>query len=569
MTTADTSQYRALIQKYFPPDQWDNAYRVMMAESVGGDPNAHATQGEDSRGLFQINVAPNANPELAGADLYDPETNVRIAARMYSQRGWQPWTTAQQMGLAGTTAASGTQTRYNPATDQQETYGTSQAGYSAPSATGGGSTMDTSNQEQYNNQAYAMTLQAAQAAAQQAYLNKKLELIDIPMSEAQRELLARQAAQTAAETEMTRSQMTGYYTEPGTSTPAMSTDQALDAIWAKRPDLAGFYQQNGWDVSTPEKQRAAVQNWLQMSDQGVVTSAGRDPLQVAQGLGVQGVYTTTPGATKATFPREQWETATTGMYNGSPTFANQQWQTGETGYMPGQNGQQGQSTLTRQQMELAATGYYGGAPTLAREQMEGNMGLQALQQQAALSGPRNAFQQMRLNAGLNQQGYSRYVDAIAGKYSTPGYQAPQEVPQRVSFQTMADDLRGAGQGQAGATGGYAEQQGASNPQLAAQQAAYQAYQNAQLGRTGTTTGYYPTQQGYTPSTTYLQQAQRDLANLPAPNKIHGNFFQLPQSAQDYAMSGYKELGYDPNDVLTQARRASLPGFSAPKFGTFR
>lgn len=96
----DGEQYRALIQRYWPRAEWENAYRVMMAES-SGNPAAHNTNGEDSRGLYQLNVAANANPSLAGENLYDPETNVRLAAQMWQERGWQPWTTARQMGLAG------------------------------------------------------------------------------------------------------------------------------------------------------------------------------------------------------------------------------------------------------------------------------------------------------------------------------------------------------------------------------------------------------------------------------------------------------------------------------------
>lgn len=92
-------ELRALIAKYFPADQRENAYRVAMAESSDGDPGAHNTKGEDSRGLFQINVAPDANPDLARYNLFDPETNVRVAAAMWRERGWGPWTTARQMGL--------------------------------------------------------------------------------------------------------------------------------------------------------------------------------------------------------------------------------------------------------------------------------------------------------------------------------------------------------------------------------------------------------------------------------------------------------------------------------------
>ncbi len=94
------ADYFPLIQKYFPREQWQNARRVMQAES-GGDPRAHNTNGEDSRGLFQINVGPGANTQLAKYNLFDPETNVRLAAEKWQGEGWRPWTTAVQMGIAG------------------------------------------------------------------------------------------------------------------------------------------------------------------------------------------------------------------------------------------------------------------------------------------------------------------------------------------------------------------------------------------------------------------------------------------------------------------------------------
>jgi hypothetical protein len=95
-----------LIQRYFPRSQWENAYRVAMAESTG-DPNAHATKGEDSRGLFQINVGPGANTQYRSANLYDPETNVRTAAELWKQYGWGIWTTAVQMGISDDASDTG------------------------------------------------------------------------------------------------------------------------------------------------------------------------------------------------------------------------------------------------------------------------------------------------------------------------------------------------------------------------------------------------------------------------------------------------------------------------------
>jgi len=101
------SEYVPLIQTYFPASEWGMGECVMEAESHG-NPNAHATVGEDSRGLMQINVAEGANPQYAVLNLYDPDTNVRVAAEMWGRSGWGPWSTAPACrGVAASPALSG------------------------------------------------------------------------------------------------------------------------------------------------------------------------------------------------------------------------------------------------------------------------------------------------------------------------------------------------------------------------------------------------------------------------------------------------------------------------------
>jgi hypothetical protein len=86
-----------LIQKYFPKDQWENAYNVMMAESSGkpdavGDTNTPIP----SYGLFQIRgFSDRPNPSI----LLTPEENVKYAAQMYKRQGWQPWSAARKLNL--------------------------------------------------------------------------------------------------------------------------------------------------------------------------------------------------------------------------------------------------------------------------------------------------------------------------------------------------------------------------------------------------------------------------------------------------------------------------------------
>ena len=75
----------------FSPDQAATMTAVALAES-GGNSGARNPRGEDSRGLWQINV--RSHPDLAKYDLYDPVQNAK-AAYQVSQSGGDvsPWTT--------------------------------------------------------------------------------------------------------------------------------------------------------------------------------------------------------------------------------------------------------------------------------------------------------------------------------------------------------------------------------------------------------------------------------------------------------------------------------------------
>jgi hypothetical protein len=94
-----------LIHKYFPKSEWENAQKVMQAES-GGKSDAvgdnYPIRGETipSVGLFQIRTLPGRPP---ADQLKNPEFNVQYAAKMQKEQGWEPWTTARNMGLPGTT----------------------------------------------------------------------------------------------------------------------------------------------------------------------------------------------------------------------------------------------------------------------------------------------------------------------------------------------------------------------------------------------------------------------------------------------------------------------------------
>ena len=68
------------------------AAAIAMGES-GGNPGAHNTKGEDSRGLWQINVGPGANTQYRKTNLFDPRTNAKVMAAMSGGgKNFGPWT---------------------------------------------------------------------------------------------------------------------------------------------------------------------------------------------------------------------------------------------------------------------------------------------------------------------------------------------------------------------------------------------------------------------------------------------------------------------------------------------
>jgi len=52
---------------------------------------AHNTAGEDSRGLWQINIGPGANTDLAHMNLFDPVQNAEAAVIVWKRQGWRAW----------------------------------------------------------------------------------------------------------------------------------------------------------------------------------------------------------------------------------------------------------------------------------------------------------------------------------------------------------------------------------------------------------------------------------------------------------------------------------------------
>lgn len=89
----------ALAGLYFPADQVENAVNVAQLESAFWTA-ARNTSGEDSRGLWQINVGEGAHPHLAKWNLFDPQINAYFAFDIWQSSGWRAWyNSAKALGL--------------------------------------------------------------------------------------------------------------------------------------------------------------------------------------------------------------------------------------------------------------------------------------------------------------------------------------------------------------------------------------------------------------------------------------------------------------------------------------
>lgn len=89
-------QWRPLVEAYFPSAQVTKALRVLECESRG-DPRAYNRRSGAS-GLFQ-HLAKywdqrSAAAGWAGADIFDPEANIAVAAWLWRWGGWGHWTCA-------------------------------------------------------------------------------------------------------------------------------------------------------------------------------------------------------------------------------------------------------------------------------------------------------------------------------------------------------------------------------------------------------------------------------------------------------------------------------------------
>lgn len=121
----------------FTPDQAVTMTAIALAESRG-DSGAHNPHGEDSRGLWQINVA--AHHDLARVNLYDPLENAKAAFKV--SRGGadvSPWTTTHGSNAKYLAYRSEAQAAAHAAGDGGELgVWTGTPGYGHPLPAGGG-----------------------------------------------------------------------------------------------------------------------------------------------------------------------------------------------------------------------------------------------------------------------------------------------------------------------------------------------------------------------------------------------------------------------------------------------
>jgi hypothetical protein len=84
---------------YWPFNEVENATNVGEAESAFWT-SAWNTDGEDSRGVWQINVVKAAHPELAKYNLFDPQICAYFAFQIWKESGWKAWyNSARALGL--------------------------------------------------------------------------------------------------------------------------------------------------------------------------------------------------------------------------------------------------------------------------------------------------------------------------------------------------------------------------------------------------------------------------------------------------------------------------------------
>jgi hypothetical protein len=64
-------------------------------------------------------------------------------------------------------------------------------------------------------------------------------------------------------------------------TSLKALDELLTFVAVQRPDVAEFYDMNGWSL---QSMTAIIEKWLEVQEEGLVERASRDPLVIACAL---------------------------------------------------------------------------------------------------------------------------------------------------------------------------------------------------------------------------------------------------------------------------------------------
>lgn len=153
----------------------------------------------------------------------------------------------------------------------------------------------------------------------------------------------------------------------------LTPDAAYDYIWQARPDLAEFYKAAGWDVNTPEGQRAAARDWVtKAAGQNDLPGGVRDPVSVAVALGAKNQRTPTLGREMGyanmlgslSGPQDwfKYQSALTGIQNSGSVPANiLQLMTGQTqpGYRAMSGGPSWEQAFNQYSQNPAASSWMG------------------------------------------------------------------------------------------------------------------------------------------------------------------------------------------------------------------
>lgn len=296
-----------------------------------------------------------------------------------------------------------------------------------------------------------------------------------------------------------------------------------------------------------------------------------------------------------TFPREQFETSATGMYEGRPTMQRQAQEAGISGYYyPGAKlnaaeeerwnmiqgwlaelrlqgkDQDALDPRTRDELAMYRRKLSGegqeARPTFEREMFGAQMGARMMEQLAQLRGPANYFQAAEYARGMSETpGTSSFLAALQNNARLPGFGAQGGLPQKEDLGTLSAKLTGtSGLSAAGASDlqdpgfRYWATQRGDDPNDPRNMAVYRSLRPEQIqeytalsGGGGTSSPRFGPQ-----DSAYMAQ----LANIAAKGAHQlspGALEQMTPTERALFGSGLDALGIDTSTFLSQYQRSRL------------